>query len=239
MTKKTPEIASSKKMCVYCGSRKRKLTKDHIPPKCLFAKPLPQDLITVPCCLKCNKGASKDDEYFRSTLVFRRDAGEHAEAKRVVDSAVRSLQRPEARGFANSLLGNVSEFFFKNEHGVIEPGASYHVDLERLDRVASRVVKGLFWKDYGKRLPDEYMVSSYNDSGIQHMDENQSGIVRSVLEARPKTVGNNVFRYWQRATPEDNYTTLWILLFYKNVYFLCFTLPNSVELERSRMRSFN
>ena len=45
------------------------------------------------------------------------------------------------------------------------------------------------------------------------MDENQSGIVRSVLEARPKTVGNNVFRYWQRATPEDDYTTLWILLF--------------------------
>ena len=239
MTKTTSNKAILQKTCVYCGSRKRKLTKDHVPPKCLFAKPLPQDLIIVPCCYPCNNAASKDDEYFRSTLVFRRDAGEHAEAKRVVDSAVRSLQRPEARGFTDSLLGNVREFFFKNEHGIVEPGASYHVDLERIDRVASRVVKGLFWKDYGKRLPDEYMVSSYNDSGIQHMDENQLGIVRSVLEGRAKTVGNKVFRYWKSAVPEDNYSTVWILLFYESVYFLCYTLPNSVELERSRMRSFN
>jgi len=40
-------------ICVYCG-KKLPLTKDHIPPKNLYSKPRPSNLITVPCCEKCN-----------------------------------------------------------------------------------------------------------------------------------------------------------------------------------------
>jgi len=58
--------------CAYC-SETADLTRDHIPPKSLFRKPLPDDLITVPCCLTCNNGRSKDDEYFRLALSLRYD----------------------------------------------------------------------------------------------------------------------------------------------------------------------
>lgn len=238
MTKTAPRKVFSKKICVYCGSRK-KLTRDHIPPKCLFDRPLPQDLITVPCCRQCNKAASKDDEYFRSTLVFRRDAGEHAEAKRVADRAVRSLQYAKGKGLAKLLLSNVEEFYFINERGIVEPGASYYVDLQRLGNVAVRIIKGLFWKEFGECLPDDYEASAFNDSGIQHMDENQLGIFRTVLEGRSTIVGNEVFRYWKSVAPEDPFSTAWILLFYESVYFLCFTLPKEVELERSQVRKSN
>ena len=231
MTKTTPEKVSSKKTCVYCGSR-RKISKDHIPPKCLFLKPLPKDLITVPSCRKCNNAASKDDEYFRATIVLRRDAGEHPEASKVANKVWRSFQRPEAKGLNRLLLDNVMSFFYQNEQGFYEPGASYNVDLQRLDLVASRIVRGLFWKEFHERLPDDYEASAYNDSGIQHMDENQLGIFRTVLEGRSTIVGNKVFRYWKSVAPEDKYSTVWILLFYESVYFLCFTLPKSAELER-------
>lgn len=40
-------------LCCYCGVRKA-TTKDHIPPKSIFNKPRPCDLITVPYCFECN-----------------------------------------------------------------------------------------------------------------------------------------------------------------------------------------
>lgn len=226
MTKTAPRKVSSKKMCIYCGSRK-KLTRDHIPPKSLFAKPLPNDLITVPCCRNCNNSVSKDDEYFRSAIVLRRDAGEHPEAKKVAERVWRSLQRPEAQGLNTLLLNDVREFYRLNELGIYEPAASYYVEFQRIESVASRIVKGLFWDEYGKRLSDDYVVSAFIDSDIGHMDDNQLEIFNSVLEVRSRSVGKTVFRYWQRAVPEDESMTAWILLFYGSVWFVCFTVPKS------------
>jgi len=226
LTKATPVKASSKISCLHCGSRK-KITRDHIPPKSLFPKPLPNKLITVPCCRKCNNTASKDDEYFRTAIVLRRDAGKHPEAKKVARRALRSLKRPEAKGLNRLLLSDFREFYRLSERGVYEPAASFWVEFQRIERVASRIVRGLFWYEYGKRLSDGYEVSAFNDSGIRHMDENQLHIFRSILEVRSKTVGKNVFRYWQRAVPEDKSMTAWLLLFYESVWFFCFTVPTS------------
>jgi hypothetical protein len=50
--------------CAYCGSTSE-LTDDHIPPKNLFPKPRPENIITVKACKICVKDTSKDDEYFR------------------------------------------------------------------------------------------------------------------------------------------------------------------------------
>ena len=231
MAKTKTRTASSKKTCVYCGSRK-KLTKDHIPPKCLFARPLPQNLITVPCCRNCNEAASKDDEYFRSVIVLRRGAGDHVDAQRVSDKVLRALQRPGAKGLIKSLLGEVREFWYLNEKGFYEPGASYNVDLRRLDRVASRIIRGLFWKEYGERLPGDYEAVSFNASGIQYINEHQLRIINHVIsEGELRVVGNNVFVYCRSIVPEDKYSTVWILLFYESVVFLCFTLPKAVKSE--------
>ena len=137
------------------------------------------------------------------------------------------------------LLGSAAEIFHMNEKGFYEPGISFNVDLQRLDRVASRIVKGLYWKEYGERLPDEYRASAFNDSGIRLMDENQLGIFRSVLEVGSKTVGRKVFRYWHRAVPEDKNTTAWILLFYESVYFFGFTTSKLAESKRTSVRKVN
>lgn len=50
--------------CYICGATDD-LTRDHVPPKNLFPDPKPSNLITVPCCRRCNVGFSKDDELFR------------------------------------------------------------------------------------------------------------------------------------------------------------------------------
>ena len=57
-----------KERCAYCD-RKRGSTRDHVPPQCVFLRPLPGNMITVPSCKKC-QGSSEDDEYF-SVLMLR------------------------------------------------------------------------------------------------------------------------------------------------------------------------
>ncbi len=53
--------------CCYCGT-KEATTRDHVPPKAIFNKPRPDDLITVPCCFECNNQASSFDEKFKAYL---------------------------------------------------------------------------------------------------------------------------------------------------------------------------
>ena len=207
--------------CVYCGSRK-KLTRDHVPPKCLFATP-PQNAITVPCCKKCNQEASKDDEYFRQNLAGRRDVGDHPEASKVMQKAFRALQYPEAEGLKRSFLNNVDFIYFRNELGFIEPGAGYSPDLERLGRVASRIVKGLFWHKTNERLPDYYKVEAEVVDHPQQIHKQLANMCAQVLKEEPIVLGSDVFKCWHKSTVEDKSTGLWVLQFYNNIHFLCCT----------------
>lgn len=49
------------RMCYYCGSWAD--TVDHVPSKVLLDKPYPENLPVVPCCKKCNREFSLDEEF--------------------------------------------------------------------------------------------------------------------------------------------------------------------------------
>jgi len=68
-------------------------TRDHIPPKAIFDKPLPGDLLTIPACLKCNGGASRDDEYFRNGLCLSNHRGSDRYGLAGGKRAIRSIKR--------------------------------------------------------------------------------------------------------------------------------------------------
>lgn len=89
--------------CTYCGVPNPE-TSDHIPPKTIFAKPYPPNLLTVPCCTKCNNNMSKDDEYFRNMLAFRMDLKENSDVQSLLPKVLRSLGRPEHGKFTKYLI---------------------------------------------------------------------------------------------------------------------------------------
>lgn len=62
MPKKTRRTRTQE--CALCGGI-GKMTREHVPPRCLFLKPRPQNTITVPLCSRCNHSYHLDDEYFR------------------------------------------------------------------------------------------------------------------------------------------------------------------------------
>lgn len=70
-------IAPASDRCVYCGavfpSGKAK-TKDHVPPKGLYAKEVKLrqgfQQVTVPSCVRCNNVTSEDEVKFRNVLLM-------------------------------------------------------------------------------------------------------------------------------------------------------------------------
>lgn len=221
--------------CVYCG-RKRLITKDHIPPKSIFSKPRPTNLITVPSCTEChgeNKQVSQDDEYFRLALTIREDTGQHPDVKQILSTVLRSLARPDKLGFTRSLLHNIRPVNVFTPSGLfLGRKSAYDVNLARLDRVAERITKGLFFHERGYRLPDSYGVEAFSESGLQDMREVdkqalQATILQPLLSNTPKTIGNRVFTYWVASSDTDANITAWLLLFYEQVAFLCLTAPHN------------
>ena len=89
-------------LCIYCQTNPGG-TVDHVPPKGLFPKPRPSNLITVPACNQCNQGFKNDDEYFLN-IALEWAASESNDGRHVADNRVRSMKRKESQKFWRSLL---------------------------------------------------------------------------------------------------------------------------------------
>ena len=93
--------------CAYCAKEKT-ITRDHIPPKVLLAEPYPANLLTVPACFDCNRGFQPDDDYTRNVLALDLRAQGNQSAAAKLPAIFRSLERPQAVRFRNSLRASMS-----------------------------------------------------------------------------------------------------------------------------------
>jgi hypothetical protein len=217
------------KFCIYCGGTKN-ITKDHIPPKGLFAVK-PSNPITVPSCRDCNNGAAKDDEYFRLVIAARHDAGDHPDANQLGEKLVRSLENPLAPGLRRSFLARVKEVELFSRGGIyLGDTATYHVDLQRLSRVGQRVVRGLFYHESDRRrLRDTYEAVAWCEDGLKEIDPAMraklGGYCAAAQSRPPKVIGNDVFRYWFLRAEDDPDVTFWVMVFYGCVGFIGITAP--------------
>ena len=226
MAKKSKQLIGE---CVHCGIR-GPVTSDHIPPKGLFAPPRPK-LITVPSCKSCNVGASKDDEYFRAMLSFHDTAGDHPDARRVRDKVFRGLARPESTGLRSRIANATREVSVISTNGLfVGRRLAYDVDLIRLDRVVRRTLTGLYYSEIGYRLPDGYIAEVYSEDGLRDMsasavEEMHRELIRPALANVPRTIGNNVLRYWFALASDHPNVSGWVFQFYERISFLGITVP--------------
>jgi hypothetical protein len=223
--------------CTYCGAIGL-ITDDHVPPRNLFPPPRPNNLLVVPSCLKCNQGASLDDEYFRLTLTFRDDTYEHPAVQRLLPSVLRSLQKPKKLKFSRAFLRSVAKVDVNTKAGIyIGRRSAYNVDLTRLDRVAARIAKGLFYHERGSRLPNGYEMISYNESGMAHVSEEialniQQRILVPLWSAPERVIGPNIFSYRFRFVESDPNLSAWLLTFFKTVGFICLSVTRKIAAMR-------
>ncbi len=216
--------------CVYCG-KSRRLTDDHIPPRGLCNKPRPSDLIKVPSCSSCNNGASRDDEYFKTVMVFKDEAGSHPEAVGIRSSVFRALQMPEKSGFARDLVQGIREVRVKTPAGLyLGPRSAFGVDLSRLDRVVARITQGLYWHHRGSRIPDGFEVVVFSEDGLRDLDTPgreriRREIVTPVLKNPCHSIGRGVMRYWYTPMSDQPHAGAWLYQFYEDVKFVALVSP--------------
>jgi hypothetical protein len=211
--------------CAYYG-KKARITKDHIPPKNIFSKPRPGNLITVPSCIECNREASKDDEYFRNALVMRYDTYEHPDATKNWLTILRSIKRSKSSGLRKAMLSGLKPIDIVTPAGIfIGKSGMYEVDVKRLIKTVNRIIKGIFYFEFRKALPIEYNVHSYLLEQLK-FDNEVVKLIAMVKNGFSQTIGKNVFSYWIRKTDEDPNCTISLLVFYKKVTFLSFTVKS-------------
>ncbi len=63
------------KICPYCGTIVKELTRDHIVSRSLFVQPYPDNLPTVRVCYSCNQEKGLNEDYLRDYLILSREAG--------------------------------------------------------------------------------------------------------------------------------------------------------------------
>lgn len=220
--------ATTRDECAYCGRAAE--TEDDIPPRGMFGGR--RSTITVPSCLECNRGASDDDEYFRLSVCFHEDVANEPAAAPAVAKAQRSLQRIRATGLYVDFVSRTKVIPEPTASGLYRLRTTINVDYERLDRVVSRMVRGLFYRHTGRRLPASRRVLVRSKQEFRGRTNKPwvLAAARAALEllrepARGAGDGS-VFRYHARFRGLDPDQSEWLLVFYEKFFFLAATIED-------------
>jgi hypothetical protein len=229
-------MARPKGTCVYCGIFDS-LHMDHVPPESLFEPHARSNLITIPCCRRCNSAASKDDQYFLVFIALREGAKLKPEHDKLWQKARRTLKRKEASKFRQNVTSNIRFVNPVTPTGIILPPAlSIPIDGLRVAETVTRFVKGLYFHETRRRLPDTHLVISHDELALQNPpiertnEISQICVLNSHLQTTPgKTVGK-AFAYHWASNPAQPANTIWLLDFFDGIRFFCITQPTGNNL---------
>lgn len=197
-------------LCAFCGDPAT--TKDHVPPKNIFLKPRPSDLITVDACGKCNQGASGDDDKFRTFISLSVGAGSPKTLalwqkgafpsvihnKRELFRIARSMERAPVHSKGGIYLGTATQATFE---------AGPH------DRTIEKITRGLYCHEFSERLPKECPVEVVM---VNSRDPTWGPSIRPTLQLMQirSVGGSDVFEYAFARAPEQPQSSLWLFRFY-------------------------
>lgn len=197
------------KVCAICGWRKA-TTKDHVPPKSIFPKPLPVRMVTVPACAECNNGSSRLDERFRIRLAL--DAGyKNSEATRMwKEGALRSLEQniPFQRELAAEMSQARASLGCDRGEGIpmLWP-------ISEFAPVVERIVRGLYYVHHQEPLGPK----------VSCVVEKLIGLPEEFLEITSEwptyAVGaEEIFTYRFGIDVDDRLNSLWVVQFFCTVW---------------------
>lgn len=229
----SPRRPSDNERCTYCGSAEA-LTRDHIPPKCLFLKPRPNNLITVPACPQCNNGAKLDDEYFRVFLAVGKTVHASLIGRALWGATFESLKKPTKYRFVCALRKSVKKAKIQSEGGIfLEEGKVFEAKLARVIAVPRRIIRGLFFKNTGLMLPVTHRVRVFYEGDLASQKRLRDPRIESCLaplaDVPDHTVVERVFTYKYFRVRGREYESVWALCFLSEALFFGFTYSESTN----------
>lgn len=151
------DIVNGRSLCVYCGLVPA-TTKDHVIPRCLFTNPLPNNMVTVPVCEKCNNEKSKNDSYLRDILVVDIRCSEHPLAQKLMhETFIRSVRSNRSEIGRATVSRRRTSPLYTSGGLYLGHYPSIPIDSERLNDIFRTMIRGLYYKARRCRLPDNYL----------------------------------------------------------------------------------
>jgi len=136
--------------CSFCNDDAT--TKDHTPSRNWLEKPYPDNLFTIPACLKCNRSFSLDEEYFLNVLV------EISTSRNLISKKEEGGNVFKAREYSPGLKMKIENSLIKAENGKVYFKSEYN----RIKRVIEKNALGLYFRKYNK-IPN---LSLFNCTGF-------------------------------------------------------------------------
>jgi len=218
--------------CIYCGGNPGN-TDDHVPPKSFFPQPRPSNLITVPSCHKCNSGAGKDEDYSLATFMFSEagitDAGKILWKQRL-DRMFRKnlgLRRRLAKGFSYRPVVTATGIYLGHRMGL-------QFDERRFERVIQKIVRGLYYFEYGEALSAETEIMTLFLSTKARFE---TAVAYANQLAWGKRQWPGIFEYRCGRVPGVPQESVWLMRCYSNSHFWAISGPDKALDKRTANQS--
>lgn len=193
--------------CAICGIREA-TSRDHIPPKSIFPKPWPNDLITVPACYQCNSGSSPDDEEFKVGISLLAGT-ETSLTRQLWDKGTmptlahnRKLHREIVSGMIDVDVQTPAGIYLRTEKAILIPAKG-------IKRVVERTIRGLYFHHFKECL------GAQAHCGVQKIQVKPTQEVLELIRGLPVVaVAGGVFKYRFGRPSDAPLTSIWLLSFY-------------------------
>jgi hypothetical protein len=207
-------------ICIFCG--KVADTREHIPAKQFFKGSPDKPLITVPSCHECNAGFQKDEDFFRQfyvSMLMERSS----EAKKLMDGEIsRSILRTPALGY--QMFSQMKLVDAYNRSGLYKGKMTmYSVsddDKVRINRVVNKIIRGLFFHEFGQTLPEDWIIKIIWITPKVEMELKLDDMAK---EPRWRVIKEDTFAYWVNEVP-NTFQSIWMLDFFKIPLFYVLVL---------------
>jgi hypothetical protein len=162
--------------------------------------------------------------------MARWDSYNQLESRAVWQKVLRSLHKPEAEGFANSIRQSLRPVNVVTGQGLVIPTGIINVESERIREEIKRITKGLYYHENKVRLPAGYEVRPFAGEEVVQFDEEFKNDLLTntfpIIRANPlKSIGKGLFTYRFARLDSDPTISVWLMSFYRNAYFLSWIFP--------------
>ncbi len=201
-------------ICYLCGDVLcDPISRDHVPPQQLFSDEIRKlrnpNLLTIPVHQRCNAAYQYDEDYFVNSLVPL------AHDSRTGASVLAEVFKKYAQGENVGLVEKVAREFAERPSGLYLPGGKEvkRIEGDRVHRVAWKIVRGLYFHEFGRFLPETKPVLFQ----ILGPDE-EPPVLFSLLADRPSCGRyGGVFDYKFAVFPELNNINYWAMLLWDRI----------------------
>ena len=201
------DIASDKQICVLCGIREA-TTLDHVPPRSIFPKPRPNDLVKVPACLQCNNSGSKYDEEFRVFLSLQLGMETPTTQRLWTNEALRTIYHNQR--LRDHITQKSWEVDLRTPEGIsLGKRRAVPMAVRPHNAVLDRIVRGLYFHHYGEILGPRISCKVTPLTGLP----NEIASIINMMKL--STIGKDAVVYRHGRAAESPIDSLWFLLFYR------------------------